>query len=1701
MKLLYTILIIVVSIYVVIGQDASKFSEAELDREDQDFEPLARGHVAAKHSAQQLSTSKFISPQRFKEESEGLVAACHKMYWTPMTATDKPASFFDSMVAGSVAGSEKYIYAVDIQTDGSKVQRLNVETKKWTTITTTGAPVPKNTVGAAGTSNSKGKIFFFGGKVEGDTLSYNNELKVIQLKDEEAEWTPVVVTGEKPQGRQGATLTPMITKENEFFLFGGLSDVNIEGTTFKLIPSNGGYTWKKITVGAEDALKPSGRTGHSVSAWKEDGKLEKMVLFGGCDNENTCSNDVWIFKTEEDKWEKFEVTGNTLPKKRSRHGAFVRDDKLYVFGGLEGGQKDKPLTDFYVLNLKDSGNKEWKEIAASDYGNTKRGYTTGDTPGYGGGSMVYLKEKDTNVFVQAKDAAVETLRMHGVCQQDCKNDATVSEDGKCKCTTKFQGKYCTTEKPTVSPTSSGTCPHGCNGNGECKDGKCVCNSKFSGNDCAIKKCTDNCNAHGSCKNGTCVCDKQHHGEFCEKTFCVDNCNGHGTCNSQIGRCNCQKGFGGVGCKKSNLCPNECSNNGNCTVTKATAAKYSTSKCECYPGFIKKNCSVDTRCSAGDGSICTGHGKCSNTKCVCDAEWAGLQCELKGCPENCNNNGECDHNLGQCKCNAGFRGKTCATAVKCINNCTNHGSCVYDIENVNGMPKFDGVCKCHAGFSGADCSEMQCPLGLPNQFAKSEEECSGDIHGDCNSKTGVCSCKPGFGGFACEFSCPSGTPSHSGRITDDQGKGTPTEGALWNNGSRPTIGLGHGACSGHGLCVTSADGKARCQCEEGLSGPACDQEQQCEKGCSGHGRCFRGECVCEIGYRGSLCEEKITCPVSVKGDLCSGHGKCQFGKCFCDVGYRQEDCNERILCRDDCNGHGICHDTKCFCAVGYKGSACEIQQACPNKCSGHGRCFLDECKCEKGYTGSDCGKEDKQLLVEIKADGKCMGDCSGQGECRLGKCFCLPSFKGEDCSVPVDYECPGGAAKAKCSGKGVCKYNKCFCMPGYTGEDCAAEAKCPKDCSGNGICKNGRCYCRPPFRGFDCNQTDACPNGCSERGICMKGKCMCIEGFGGKDCSEVTGNSELCPDECSGHGSCALGKCFCDPGWGGKGCNFKKRITCPENCNQQGLCHNDGKCYCNPGLGGRDCSTPMPCPEGCTLHGICKYGRCFCQPGYSGLNCSVPINAEARADAAIAKSKYKLAKVCPNQCSHNGFCLEGKCLCQPGYDGVDCSRVIIGNDDCPNDCGGKESPRGLCWLGKCFCFPGFSGADCMESVKLPCSGECSERGQCHFGKCFCDVGYIGEACETEVKSCPDSCMGRGQCTRGRCVCEIGYRGHNCNTTVGGEYKCLNNCAGNGACIMGTCQCNPGFMGQDCSIAVQDLHKMGVKKNAIVSDQDAVLSTVHNPDHIQQTDVTLADPDYLGTPKDMVVTTGNNTKDKEHFPVAPQKIDGKAEPVIAPTNKKKAGHNNKNVGSRQQAMRMMFVEENEDVLNSKCNGNGIEKANKCYCYPGFSGEFCDDKLECPGQCSNKGICSRGQCFCNPGFTSSDCSIATAVNSTNKHKNSNSNEDQKSCPNDCNFKGLCKGGVCWCKDGFTGPSCETQVDLSIEASAMNAQTERSKILASAASLPMNIVCIIGFGSFVIGLVGAMVWRKKVEARNRDNMKTSVSNSYMKVPLFQQQ
>merc|ERR1712072_1607927 len=74
---------------------------------------------------------------------------------------------------------------------------------------------------------------------------------------------------------------------------------------------------------------------------------------------------------------------------------------------------------------------------------------------------------------------------------------------------------------------------------------------------------------------------------------------------------------------------------------------------------------------------------------------------------------------------------------------------------------------------------------------------------------------------------------------------------------------------------------------------------------------------------------------------------------------------------------------------------------------------------------------------------------------------------------------------------------------------------------------------------------------------------------------------------------------------------------------------------------------IPCPDGCSGRGQCtKEGKCACFTGYSGEACQ---------------------QYCPNECSHNGDCVEGGCLCFAGFLGVDCSirGCCSGHGTCDN----------------------------------------------------------------------------------------------------------------------------------------------------------------------------------------------------------------------------------------------------------------------------------------------------------------------------------------------------------------------------------------------------------------------------------------------------
>ncbi|KAM9339813.1 uncharacterized protein tnxbb [Symphorus nematophorus] len=211
---------------------------------------------------------------------------------------------------------------------------------------------------------------------------------------------------------------------------------------------------------------------------------------------------------------------------------------------------------------------------------------------------------------------------------------------------------------------------------------------------------------------------------------------------------------------------------------------------------------------------------------------------------------------------------------------------------------------------------------------------------------------------------------------------------------------------------------------------------------------------------------------------------------------------------------------------------------------------------------------------------------------------------------------------------------------------------------------------------------------------------------------------------------------------------------------------DGGCCTSKESKGAGCSIKPEigeCPNECSDQGRCVDGKCVCFPGFSGPDCS--------------------ESNCPGNCNDNGKCLNGQCVCDPGFTGPDCSQR-----GCPDNCNNRgRCVDGQCVNGKCVCDSGFTGPDCSETA---CPGNCNNRGRCINGECVCDDGFNGPDCSE--RTCPNDCYDRGRCVDGKCVCDSGFTGDDCS-----EISCPGNCNNRGRCVDGKCVCNDGFTGEDCS----------------------------------------------------------------------------------------------------------------------------------------------------------------------------------------------------------------------------------------------------------------------------------------------------------------
>ncbi|XP_077142225.1 tenascin-X isoform X3 [Ranitomeya variabilis] len=764
------------------------------------------------------------------------------------------------------------------------------------------------------------------------------------------------------------------------------------------------------------------------------------------------------------------------------------------------------------------------------------------------------------------------------------------------------------------------------------------------------------------------------------------------------------------------------------------------ECQCKDGYMGDKCQLKT-CPED----CNDQGQCVKGQCICFKGFSGLSCGFKACPNNCNYHGRCED--GACVCDSGYAGEDCSSRT-CPKNCMNHGRCE------------GGVCICHSGFSGPDCGTRTCPRNCLNR-------------GVC--KDGVCVCSVGFFGEDCSSrGCPNNC----------QGRGDCEDGVCVCDtgftGPDCSIRACLNDCKGNGRCEDGV-----CLCNSGFFGEDCAY-RACPEDCNEQGQCISGKCVCDPGFVGP------DCGIRICSEECEKRGRCEDGECICNPGFTGTDCEIRT-CPNDCNNQGRCEDGQCICHSGYSGVDCK-SRACPNKCHNRGRCEDGVCICNSGFSGADCGSK------------ACPKNCSGNGQCFNGKCICNTGFVGPVCGTR---SCP-----AECTQHGRCIRGMCVCSPGYTGVDCSVRT-CPKNCHDRGRCEGGVCFCESGYTGLDCG-TKTCPNNCYDRGHCEDGACICDYGFTGVDCGTRT-----CPNDCHNRGRCDNGVCICEYGYAGQDCESR---TCLNDCHHRGKCE-DGKCVCAVGYTGLDCGS-RTCPEDCNNQGRCEDGQCVCDSGYTGIDCGArtcpdDCNDHGRCDdgKCVCDSGYAgtycESRSCPNDCSNRGYCDDGICQCDPGYTDIDCGLKTCLNK-CSNqgrcddgvcvcdsgyvgpDCSSRTCPenchnQGRCDDGKCVCNPGFSGLDCGSRA---CPENCQAHGRCEDGICICHSGYTGPDCGS--KACPRNCNNNGQCVNGKCVCNPGYIGPVCGTR-----GCPGNCSGRGKCTSGICVCKKGFSGPDCSLEAAEV----------------------------------------------------------------------------------------------------------------------------------------------------------------------------------------------------------------------------------------------------------------------------------------------------------
>ncbi|KAA8911738.1 hypothetical protein FN846DRAFT_934639 [Sphaerosporella brunnea] len=160
--------------------------------------------------------------------------------------------------------------------------------------------------------------------------------------------------------------------EGSIYAFGGFDQYTDEVFNHVLKLDLNTMTWTLVDNYGDI---PSVRMGHSATYWRDD----KLIIFGGENEQRVFLSDVYIFDIPTATWSQPVLSGHP-PRGRSRHAVVLHDDKLFILGGVHSNpvafdpeedleyNPQEVLDDMCYLDLKSmTWSRSWKWVARFDH--------------------------------------------------------------------------------------------------------------------------------------------------------------------------------------------------------------------------------------------------------------------------------------------------------------------------------------------------------------------------------------------------------------------------------------------------------------------------------------------------------------------------------------------------------------------------------------------------------------------------------------------------------------------------------------------------------------------------------------------------------------------------------------------------------------------------------------------------------------------------------------------------------------------------------------------------------------------------------------------------------------------------------------------------------------------------------------------------------------------------------------------------------------------------------------------------------------------------------------------------------------------------------------------------------------------------------------------------------------------------------------